>query len=67
MIAFKTKMNNGSDSFSIEKDKDANQIKIKMGAKQLNKIHYIEDFLNHEVELTNSYSSYSNNYLMQIG
>lgn len=56
MIAFRPKMNNGSDSFSIEKGKDGNQIKIKMGAKQLNKIHYVEDFLNHEIELTNSHS-----------
>ena len=58
MFAFKTKMNinnEQSDSYSIEKDKDLNQIKIKMAAKQVEKIYDIEDLIDDEIELSKSH------------
>ena len=56
MIEHQSQTMNGSDSFSIEKDKNINQVRIKMAAKQIDKIHYVEDFLRHEIDLAQSHS-----------
>ena len=56
MIVHQSQTMNGSDSFSIEKDKDAKQVRIKMAARQIEAVHYVEDFLRHEIELAQSHS-----------